>query len=92
MATPGVPMSWIGIRELQVGLSRHIASVGDGGTITVTDHGRPVARIVPVDRRATVERLVAQGVVQPARAPKRPAPDPLVTEGSVSDLLADRRR
>ena len=39
----------IGIRELRDGLSKHLAVVRSGRTVTVTDHGRPVARIVPVD-------------------------------------------
>ena len=85
-------MSWVGIRELRDGLSRHIASVRDGGTITVTDHGRPVARIVPVDRPTTLERLIGEGLVQPPRTAKRPAPEPLAVDGTVSDLVADQRR
>ncbi len=85
-------MSWIGMRRLRDGLSRHIAVVRDGESITVTDHGRPVARIVPVDRPTTLERLIAEGVVSPARSAKRPAPEPLVVEGTVSDLVADQRR
>lgn len=85
-------MAWVGIRELRDGLSRHIASVRDGGTVTVTDHGRPVARIVPVGQPTTLERLVAEGLVQPARRPKRPAPEPLAVDGTVSDLVADQRR
>ncbi len=85
-------MSWVGIRDLRERLKRHLAAVRDGGTITVTDHGRPVARIVPVDRPTTLERLIAEGLVQPARTAKRPAPDPLVVDGTVSDLVADHRR
>lgn len=85
-------MAWVGIRELRDGLSRHIASVRDGGTVTVTDHGRPVARIVPVGQPTTLERLVAEGLVQPARRPKQPAPEPLAVDGTVSDLVADQRR
>lgn len=85
-------MALVGIRELRDGLSRHIASVRDGGTVTVTDHGRPVARIVPVGQPTTLERLVAEGLVQPARRPKRPAPEPLAVDGTVSDLVADQRR
>ena len=46
-------MSWVGIRELRDGLSRHLAEVRAGRTVTVTDHGRPVARIVPIDRPTT---------------------------------------
>ena len=41
----------IGIRELRDRLSKHLAQVRDGRTITVTDHGQPIARIVPVDQR-----------------------------------------
>ncbi|SNS43927.1 prevent-host-death family protein [Geodermatophilus saharensis] len=85
-------MSWVGIRELRDGLSRHIASVRDGGTVTVTDHGRPVARIVPVNRPTTLERLIAEGLVQPPRTSKRAAPEPLVVDGTVSDLVTDQRR
>jgi prevent-host-death family protein len=40
----------IGIRELRDSLSRHLAEVRDGRTITVTDHGRVIAHIVPADR------------------------------------------
>jgi len=47
---------------------------------------------VPVDRPTTLERLIAEGLVQPARTAKRPAPEPLVTDGTVSDLVADQRR
>lgn len=32
----------VGVRELRDGLSRFLASVREGHTITVTDHGRPV--------------------------------------------------
>ncbi len=41
-------MTIVGIRELRDGLSKHIAAVRDGATITVTDHGEPVARITPI--------------------------------------------
>lgn len=85
-------MTWIGIRELRNGLSRHLSAVRDGGTITVTDHGRPIARIVPVEGPTTLERLIADGVVQPARTAKHPAPEPLAVDGTVSDLVADQRR
>jgi prevent-host-death family protein len=37
----------IGIRELKSKLSECVREVIRGGTIVVTDHGRPVARLVP---------------------------------------------
>jgi prevent-host-death family protein len=63
-----------------------------GRTVTVTDHGRPVARIVPVEEPNALERLVAEGRVELARARKRPAPKPIKTGSTVSDLIGDQRR
>jgi len=82
----------VGIRELRDGLSRHLAEVRGGHTITITDHGHPVARLVPTDVPTALEQLVAEGRVKPADGRKRPAPKPTRTAGSVSDLIGDNRR
>ncbi|MBV5246756.1 MULTISPECIES: type II toxin-antitoxin system Phd/YefM family antitoxin [Mycolicibacterium] len=82
----------IGIRELRDQLSRHLAEVREGRTVTVTDHGRPIARIVPVERPTKLESLREEGRVQRARTRKQPAPAPLATGSTVSDLVGDQRR
>lgn len=82
----------VGVRELRDQLSRHLAEVRQGRTVTVTDHGRPIARIVPVDRPTKLEQLRAEGRVQRAPTRKRPAPAPLATGGTVSDLVGEQRR
>jgi len=82
----------IGIRELRDGLSRHLAEVRKGRTVVVTDHGRAIARIVPVDQPTALERLVAEGRVRPASRRKQPAPEPVVAAGSISDLIEEQRR
>ncbi|WP_214405299.1 type II toxin-antitoxin system Phd/YefM family antitoxin [Pseudonocardia lacus] len=82
----------IGIRELRDGLSAHLAQVRQGNTVTVTDHGRPIARIVPIDRPTRLEQLRAEGRVRPARRRKMPAPEPVPASGSVSDLVDEQRR
>ena len=82
----------IGVRELRDGLSKHLAEVRAGHTVTVTDHGRPIARIVPVDRPTRLEQLRAEGKVQPARRPKKVAPRPVPADGGVSDLIDEQRR
>jgi prevent-host-death family protein len=82
----------VGIRELRDSLSRHLAEVRDGRTITVTDHGRAIARIVPAERLTRLEQLIAEGRVQPARHRKRAAPPPAPADGTVSDLVAEQRR
>lgn len=82
----------VGIRELRDGLSRYLAEVRKGRTLTVTDHGRPIAQIVPHGQPTTLERLVAEGLVTPPRSPKRTAPRPIKANGTVSDLVAEQRR
>ncbi len=82
----------IGIRELREALSRHLATVKDGHSITVTDHGTPIARIVPVGAPTSLDRLRAEGRVRPAERRKRPAPEPVRATGLVSDLIHDQRR
>lgn len=81
----------VGVRELRDGLSRHLAAVRSGRTVTVTDHGRPIARIVPVDGPSPLERLVAEGRVRAAPMRKSPAPAPVRARGSVSDLVTEQR-
>jgi prevent-host-death family protein len=82
----------IGVRELRDGLSRHLAHVRAGHTLTVTDHGVPVARIVPIGVPSALEQLIADGRVAPARQPKRPAGRRVKTAGTVSDLVTAQRR
>ncbi|WP_405487773.1 type II toxin-antitoxin system Phd/YefM family antitoxin [Nocardia sp. NBC_00511] len=82
----------IGIRELRDGLSRHLAEVRAGRTITITDHGRPIARIVPIEQSTRLEQLRAEGRIQPARKKKLPAPTPVQGNGIVSELIDEQRR
>jgi prevent-host-death family protein len=82
----------VGVRELRDSLSRHLASVREGHTITVTDHGRPVARIVPVGVPTKLEQLIAEGKVTAARRQRRRLPSPIQTAGIVSDLIEPQRR
>lgn len=82
----------VGIRELRDGLSRHLALVREGYTVTVTDHGRPVARLVPVDAPSKLEQWIAEGMVTPATRRREPLPEVLEGAGTVSDLVGQQRR
>ncbi|HSS69007.1 MAG TPA: type II toxin-antitoxin system prevent-host-death family antitoxin [Nocardioidaceae bacterium] len=87
-------MNSVGVRELRDHLSKHLAEVQEGQTVTITDRGKPIARIVPVGP-STLDRLIAEGRVRPARRPKRPArslPKPVKAKGTVSDLVSEQRR
>lgn len=76
----------VGIRDVKAKLSSLIRRVREGEEIEVTDHGRPVAWIVPIeqwkDRRDVIwdegiEALMRAGYLReppPRRRPKLPPP------------------
>lgn len=82
----------VGVRELRNNLSRFLDRVRSGEEVVVTDRGRAIARVVPLGAERALDRLIAQGVVTPARQPKRRTPKPIKTKGTVSDLVAEQRR
>jgi prevent-host-death family protein len=54
----------VGVRDLKARLSAHLQRVRGGARLTVTDRGRAIATIVPVDASASLEwvhTLVATG-------------------------------
>lgn len=85
--------STVGIRALQQNASAVVARVESGESIEVTDHGRPVARLVPVPR-SRVEVLRTAGLVRDATRPLdlivRP-PKRSKGQRSLSAILADMR-
>jgi prevent-host-death family protein len=82
----------VGVRELRNNLSRYLDRVQAGDEVVVTDRGRAIARVLPMSGERTIDRLIAQGLVTPARQPKQPSSRPITTPGTVSDLVADQRR
>jgi prevent-host-death family protein len=88
----------VGIRELRQHASGVLRRVVDGETVEVTDHGHPIARIVPL-RPGVLDQLVLDGRATaatgdlldladalglPASAPGRPS-------RAVAELRADER-
>ena len=85
-------MTEVGIRELRDHLSRYLDRVQEGEEVVVTDRGRAIARVLPMNGERTIDRLIAQGLVTPAARGRRGRPTPLKTAGPVSDLVAEQRR
>ena len=71
-------MMTVGVRELKNRLSEFLRRVGEGERITVTDRGRPVAVLGPVDQTREDEallKMVREGLARwgggKPRIPKR---------------------
>jgi prevent-host-death family protein len=90
----------IGVRELRQYASTYLARVKAGESLTVTERGRPIARLVPVrdgeDDWQT--RWIAEGRMRPATLPPSTwgefEPVSLTDEdgNSILDVLDDLRR
>ena len=92
-------MRTTGVTELKASLSEMLARVKSGEEILITEHGRPIARLMPLpswDMDAATEELVRKGLAKP---PERPLgedffrlPRPQDPEGLVLKALLEERR
>jgi prevent-host-death family protein len=88
----------VGIRDAKSHFSRYLKLVQAGEEVIITDHGRPVGKIVPMDSRDLtlpdrIERLVEQGVLEPLAGERmRRLPPALpVPKGAAQRLLQEDR-
>ena len=86
----------VGIRELRQNLSVYIRGVREEGrAYEVTEHGEPVARLVPLEGSSlsTWDRLIAEGKITPAAEPwsSLPPPLPRLPGKQLSEILQEMR-
>ena len=84
----------VGVRDLKNNLSRYLDRVQRGEEIIVTEHGKPIAKIVPYEGKSTLEELIDAGIVTPPKKTGRfELPPPIVpTPGPpVSRYIAEER-
>ena len=72
----------VGIREAKINLSKLLKSVQKGREITITDRGRPVAKIIPVPAFSLplterVKEMERQGWIEPLKKKPRELHPPL---------------
>jgi prevent-host-death family protein len=91
-APQGQPIE-VGVRDLRDHLSSWLERVKAGDEVLVTERGRPVARLMPATGRARLDLLIEQGVVTPAKRPRRSLPPPTIRlRGiTVEELVAENR-
>ena len=64
----------VGVRELRQNASKVLDQVKDGAIIEITEHGVPVARILPITK-SLYDEYIESGLIKPARNPDwRPHP------------------
>lgn len=85
----------VGIRELKSTLSECVRQVKAGRTIVITDHGQPVARIIPeaLSLRERVDHLRKTGAIAwSGRRLRRAQPAGRVHgDKTVADLIVENR-
>jgi prevent-host-death family protein len=86
---------WVGVRDLKARLSEYLRQVSQGRTVIITDHGRPVGRLSPVDQPLD-ERLKAlqnAGIVAWNGKKLKPVTPAAVNRGEqqVADILVEMR-
>lgn len=88
-----VPADTVGVRDLKASLSGYLRRVRAGESLTVTDHGLPIARLVPAGLPAELERLLGQSwFTWSGRKPALGDPPLRLTRGpSASDTVIRMR-
>jgi len=88
----------VGIRDAKVHLSKLLKIVQQGREIILTDRGRPVGKLVPIEAVALplevrVKRLEEQGVLEPDLGEdRRPLPPPLPLPPETAQRLLQEDR
>ncbi len=85
----------VGIRELKAQLARYVRQVKAGGTVTITERGKPIGRIIPIkiSTEDRVKNLLESGMahwnghrLKPFRPKVRPR-----GKRTVADILLENR-
>lgn len=89
-------MSYIGVRELKAQLSQQLKRVQRGTRLTITDRGRPIAVLSPVEPQGNVAwawRMVAEGKASWSGGKPRGLNPPVASRGRpTSEMVLEDRR
>lgn len=86
-------MSEVGIRALKQNASAVVAEAAGGTAVTITDRGRPVARMTAIPK-SRIRALIEDGSARPARrravdlVEPEPGPD---LSGALREMRSDER-
>jgi prevent-host-death family protein len=86
----------VGIREAKINLTRYLKLVKSGNEVVLTEHGRPVGKIVPIEKKELslderIKRLEDDGVLERQTEGYRIPPPVPVPGHSAQQMLKDDR-
>jgi prevent-host-death family protein len=76
----------VGVRELRDHLSRYLERVKAGTEVVVTEHGVPIAYLVPRPRSSKLAEMIATGRARAPLTYRRGVPEPVEFTGTDEDL------
>jgi prevent-host-death family protein len=82
-------MKRVGVADLKNNLSRHLRSVEAGEEVEITDHERPIARLVPIESKT---RLLVRPPLRPFSEIRDKVYEPANWPISSLELLLEDRR
>ncbi len=88
-------MESVGVRELKNHLSRHLKRVQAGKRLLVTDRGKSIAMLTPVEPEDTawIHKMIAEGRASWGGGKPKGARNPVKLKGSpASDAVIEDRR
>jgi len=88
----------VGIREAKARLSKLLRMMAKGREVVLTDHGRPVGKLVPIDKGALplssrIKEMEEAGILEPVtgKGPRR-SPPPIPVEKGMAQILLEEDR
>ncbi len=85
-------MERIGVRELRQNASRYLAKVtSSGDPIEITEHGRPIARLVPITDEPWADMIAAGEITPAARGGNVRDVEPIASDFDALQALAELR-
>ena len=89
-------MNTVGVRDLKNRLSHHLKRVRAGARLTVTERGKPIATLAPVEEKdslAWLHKMVAEGRAQWSGGKPTGSKNPPRNTGKLlSDIVIEDRR
>jgi prevent-host-death family protein len=86
----------IGIRDAKINLSKYLRLVKNGQEVVLTERGRPIGKITPIDKTELslddrIKRLEKSGEIEPEKqSMKIPPPIPIRGKNAQEYLQEDR--